>query len=316
MQPPPYFSSDDCKRVITAARALDLAETALRWEADGRVVHPPGGALRMSVSETGFRYHSKTVALPEIGVAGARVVGYATAPDGSRPGADEATRLIVLMDLQTGRPLAIVDEHYNYSLRTAASVGVAARLVRSAPVRLGVVGAGVVGRASVRVLLEALTVTELVLYSRTRSRCAELAETARGMTDVSVTIAPDATSVLDSCDVVVLATTTRSPIQIGALRPGLVLCALGTNEVDAAGYRGANHIVVDDWAQTWSASDIAAMVQAGLELDESLVVSLPELVAGSRSLDDGPEDSILIRTEGLASQDILFAHHVWLESTR
>lgn len=315
MRQPPYLSAEDCERVLTPARALELAETALRWEADARVVHPPAGALRMSVAQTGFRYHSKTVALPEIGVAGARVVGYAVAPDGSRPGAADATRLIVLMDLQTGRPLAIVDEHYNYSLRTAASVGVAARLLRSAPVRLGVVGAGVVARASVRVLLEAVDVTELVLYSRTPGRLGELAEMARDMTDLSVSIAPDATSVLDRCDVVVLATTTRSPIQVGALRPGLVLCALGTHEVDAEGYRGADHIVVDDWAQTRSASDIAAMTAAGLELDESLVVSLADLVTGRRSLADGPEDSILIRTEGLASQDILFAHHVWREAT-
>lgn len=315
MDQPRYLSAADCERLLTPAHALELAETALRWEATGGVVRP-SAAPRLAVPETGFRYHSKAVALPEVGVAGARVVGYAVAPDGSRPGAADATRLIVLMDIETGRPLAIIDEHYNYALRTAASVGVAARLVRPGPARVGVVGAGAVGRASVRILLEASVVTELVLYSRTRSRCERVAEEARRHADVEVSVAPDAPAVLDTCDLVVLATTTRSPIHVGKLRPGLVLCALGTNEVDADGYRSADHLIVDDWAQTRVASDIAAMIAAGLELDESVAMPLPELVVGRRTVTVAPDESIIIRTEGLASQDILFAHHVWQASTR
>lgn len=315
MEQPAYVSAADTERLLSPARALELAETALRWEATGRVIRPPA-ALRMSVPETGFRYHSKTVALPEIRVAGSRVVGYVVAPDGSRPGAEDATRLIVLMDITSGRPLAIVDEHHTYAVRTVASVGVAARLVRQGPVRLGVVGAGVVARAGLPLLTEALAVTELVLFSRTLSRCEQLAEEARRITDVAVSIAPDATDVLDLCDVVVLATTTRTPIQVGKLRVGQVLCALGTNEIDADGYRSADHVIVDDWAQTREASDIAAMLAAGLELDESLVLSLPDLIVGNRTLTASPDESIIIRTEGLASQDILFAHHVWQESLR
>lgn len=314
MDQPTYLSAAECERVLSPALALELAETAMRWEATGRVVRPPAGAPRMSVPETGFRYHSKTVALPDVGVAGARVVGYVVAPDGSRPGADDATRLIVLMDLQAGRPLAIVDEHHNYSLRTAASVGVAARLLRPDPVRLGIVGAGVVAQASVRVLLEALVVTELVLYSRTRSRCERLADEARRMTNVGVSIATDVRDVMSTCDVVVLATTTRAPIHAGPPRPGQVLCALGTNEIDADGYRDVDHLIVDDWSQTRKADDIAGMIGAGIGIDESLVLSLPEIVAGSREIPGSPEESIIVRTEGLASQDILFAHHVWQES--
>jgi ornithine cyclodeaminase len=316
MDQPPYLSAADSERVLSPSRALELAETALRWEATGRVVHPTAGALRMSVAETGFRYHSKTVALPEVGVVGSRVVGYAVAPDGSRPGADDATRLIVLMDIKSGRPLAIIDEHYNYALRTAASIGVAARLLRPGPVRLGIVGAGAVGRASVRILAEALVIAAVLLYSRTRSRCERLAEEARKITDVDVSVAPDVTALLETCDVVVLATTTQAPIQTGRVRPGLVLCALGSNEIDADGYRSVDNLIVDDWAQTRAASDIAAMIAAGLELDGDRAVPLPDLVVGRRSVTASPEESTIVRTEGLVSQDILFAHHVWRELVR
>lgn len=315
MDRPVYLSADDCECLLTPEHALRLAEEALRWESAGQVVYPPARALRMSFPQTGFRFHSKAVALPEIGVAGARVVAYGVAADGSRPDASRATRLIVLMEMSSGVPLAIVDEHYNYSLRTAASVGVAARQVRKGPVRLGIIGAGVVARACVPIMLTALDVTGVMLHSRTASRCDQLAELVTATADIEVVVTGSAEDVLAGCDIVVMATTASSPIQRGALRPGIVVCALGSNEIDAAGYLSADHFIVDDWAQTLAAHDIAAMVAAGHPLEEHVSATLPDLVAGETNA-AAPDESVIIRTEGLASQDILFAHWAWQEYTR
>ena len=316
MKQPVYISAADCERILTPERAVELATRALMWEAAGEVIYPASRALRMNVSHTGFRYHSKVVALPEIGVAGTRVVGYRVASDGSRPRASETTRLIVLMDLNTGAPLAIVDEHYNYSLRTAASVGVAARIVRPGPIKLGIIGAGVVAQASVKVMLTQLDVEAMVIHSRTVARCNTLVDLAASVApDVDVVIAASSAEVLAVSDVAVMATTAASPIQVGAIRSGTVICALGSNEIDTAGYLSADHLIVDDWAQTQSASDISEMLSSGHPLAQRLSTTLPELVSkpmGTWSADE----SIVIRTEGLASQDIAIAHHVWQEHTQ
>src|SRR5262249_40830714 len=141
----------------------------------------------------------------------------------------------------------------------------------------------------------------------------ELAATLAPALDVK--IADSSEQVLADADLVVMATTASSPIQVGALRSGLVICALGSNEIDAAGYLSADHFVVDDWAQTQAASDIAAMLDAGHDLEGHLSTTLPELVGNSGRV--WPEsESVIIRTEGMASQDIAFAHHVWREYTR
>ncbi|GFG50086.1 hypothetical protein CQY20_04345 [Mycolicibacterium agri] len=316
MKRPIYISADTCEELLDPQSAAELAERALAWEAAGKVTYGQVRALKMKVPDTGFRFHSKVVALPELGVAGARVVGYTTAPDGSRPRASETTRLIVLMDIHTGVPLAIVDEHYNYALRTAASVGVAARIVRPEVPTLGMIGAGVVARAGIKIMLTQLKVERLLVHSRTLARCQALVELAATMAPtVDVTIAESSAQVLAESDLVVMATTASSPIQVGPLPEGLVICALGSNEIDAAGYLSADHFIVDDWAQTKAASDIAAMLEAGHDLAGRLTATLPELVHNSAP-NWSDNDSVIIRTEGMASQDIAFAHHAWREYTQ
>lgn len=313
MRQPDYISSADCARVLTPALALELAELALHWEAAGAVHYPPVRSLRMAPPGSPFRFHSKVVALPELGIAGCRIVGYSVAEDGSRPGAEFATRLVILMDLETGVPLAIVDEHLNYALRTAASVGVAARILAPGPVRLGLIGAGVVARASLRIMLAALDVHEIVLSSRTAVRCEELATLARTLSEVPVTVGNSVDEVLDRTDVIVTATTARSPIITRPIRAGVVLCALGSNELSSSVYLAADRFIVDDWQQTEGAADIAAMLKAGHPLKERLSGTLPALVVSNAGARTEAGQSVIVRTEGLAGQDLLFAHRAWLD---
>jgi ornithine cyclodeaminase/alanine dehydrogenase-like protein (mu-crystallin family) len=311
MRQPAYVSRAQCEEVLTVADAIELAERALRWEAAGLTAYARPGTMKLRPAGTAFRFHSKAVALPELNVAGVRVVGYRSEPDGRRPDADETTRIIVLMDLETGFPLAFVDEHYNYSLRTVASVAVGARLLAAAPARIGVVGAGVIARAAVPALLAALPGSSLMLSSRTLSKSEELAELARGLTTEPVTVVDRVDEMLAECDVVVTATTASEPIVRGPLPAGVLVCALGSNELDAAAYLSADRLIVDDWQQTRESGDIAALIAAGHDIEGLPGGRLADLVGGTVAGRRSESETIVLRTEGLASQDILFAHRAW-----
>jgi len=105
-----------------------------------RASKPP--AIRMQSTDPQFKSHSKAVIIRPLGVAGIWCVGYALGADGSGPSSPNSTRLVVLMDLETGSPVAIIDEHNNYTLRTAASVAVAAKHLHPDSPKLGLIGAG------------------------------------------------------------------------------------------------------------------------------------------------------------------------------
>jgi ornithine cyclodeaminase len=317
MSTPPFISSAVCEKLIDPARAVDLAERALRWEANGEVEYPVPRGLRMKTQDKRLTFHSKAVALPAIGVLGCRIVGYRVDADGSRPDADSSTRLVMLMDLSTGSPVAIVDEHYNYSLRTAASIGVAAKYLAGPGPVLGLVGAGSVAQAVAAVMLDTLPLEGIHLFSRSRPRCQALAQSVSEKTDLPVTVCDSLEQVINSANVVVTATTARSPfIKAQDLRPSVLLCALGSNELEGEVYTSCNRLVVDDWLQTQSASDIAGLIADGCAVESKLSAELPEIIAGIKPGRQSPTETIIVRTEGLASQDIALAHWAWQEAER
>ncbi len=306
-----------CRELVDVPEVLRRVEEAFRWEAEGRVVYAEPGMLRMASTEPPAKFHSKAVVLPELGVAGFRVVGYRLQADGSGPSSPDSTRLVVLVDLDTGSPLAIVDEHHNYTMRTAASVGVA--LPHLAPERpvLGMVGAGGVAHDVVRIFQAAIPLAEILVTSRRPASRERLAEAARGWSDVPVTPVDDVGEVVRRADLVVTATTVREPLLgMDAVRPGMTLCALGSFELEPEVYRGVDKLVVDDWRLTRSAHDMRPLVEAGEIGEEQVYAELPEIVSGARPGREAAEETILIRTEGMASQDIALAHWVFEEASR
>jgi len=306
-----------CEALVDVGQVLQRVEEVFRWEAEGSVHLAEPGALRMTHDDPPAKFHSKAVLLPELGVAGFRVVGYRIRADGSGPSSPDSTRLVVLVDLATGSPLAIVDEHHNYTMRTAASVGVAMRYLAPGRPVLGLVGAGGVAHAVARVFLAILPLEQILITSRRAQSRQRLVDTVRGWTDVPVSAVADVDSLADHANLVVTATTVRHPL-LGtrAVRPGTTLCALGSFEFPLSVYRTVDKLVVDDWSQTRAAHDVRPWVESGALAEEHLHAELAGIVAGTRPGRESAHETILVRTEGMVSQDVALAHWVYQEADR
>jgi ornithine cyclodeaminase/alanine dehydrogenase-like protein (mu-crystallin family) len=182
---------------------------------------------------------------------------------------------------------------------------------------LGVIGAGTVAQAVIAVMLETLPLESVLVFSRSQDRCRKLAESFSGTTDVPISVCSSLGDVISGANVVVTATTTKSPIITpDDLRPGVLLCALGSNELEGAVYSGCDRLIVDDWQQTRSAKDIAALMADGWPIESNLSAELPAIVAGTQPGRQSADERIVVRTEGLASQDIALAHFAWQEAER
>ena len=92
--------------MIDIPQVVQRIEEVYRWEIEGDVVHLDPDALRILYSESSYKSHTKAVILPKLSVAGVRIVGYRVHEDGSGPSSPDSTRLVVLIDLNSGRPLS------------------------------------------------------------------------------------------------------------------------------------------------------------------------------------------------------------------
>jgi ornithine cyclodeaminase/alanine dehydrogenase-like protein (mu-crystallin family) len=316
MSGPLYLSDPDVRALVDVRAILDVVEDTFRWAHAGRVTWPTPRALRMHADEPATaKYHVKAAVLPELGISGVRVVGYRIFPDGSGTSRDDNLRYVLLHDPTSGQPLAIVDEHTSYGLRSAASGVVAARyLARADSSVVGLVGTGKLMRAALQAVLTVFPVREVRVTSRSpESRAAFV----KAFPQVPVVAVDSPAAAARDADIVMSATTAgRNLLFDNDFAAGSFVCGLGQHEVAPDAFAGFDKVVVDDWEQVGELADFRQMAAAGSFERDRLYAELPEIVCGAKPGRTSPGERILVRTEGLVSQDIAIAYWLYQAALR
>jgi alanine dehydrogenase len=218
-----------------------------------------------------------------------------------------------LSDAETGEPTAYMAAAHLTAVRTGCIAGLAAReLAVEGPVRLGVVGAGAVARASTRAVAAATDLESVEVYSPSASKEAF----ARDLTDVAgeVRAVDSAEAAVESATVVVTATTSETPVFDGeALDAGALVVALGAytpemREIDATTVRRAARVFGDVPEEVAETGD---MRDAGVERSE--VVPFSAVLSGEAGR-DSPGDVLLVDSVGSAVLDAAAAERVYEEA--
>ncbi len=203
-----YLTAIDVEAVAPSQEDLrDAVVRIFRATAAQRTFHEP--KLTMSIAPGHF-FQSLIGAAPD---AGRAMMKWASiVADNSERGLPNVTALIVLNDLETGQPLAILDGNWITAARTAAMTAVAAtHLARADSRSIGFVGCGVQAGSHLAALMSALPgLARLRAYSRTRRSSETLAEQARGAGLVAEVV-ETAQAAVEGCEVVV----TSVPAQAG-----------------------------------------------------------------------------------------------------
>jgi alanine dehydrogenase len=208
-----YLSAADVEAMAPSQQLLRDAVTRIfRAKAAQRTFHEP--KLTMSIAPGHF-FQSLVGASSDADRAMVKWASIVAENSGS--GLPNVTALIVLNDLKTGQPLAILDGNWITAARTAAMTAVAAsHLARRDSRSIGFVGCGVQARSHLSALTSALpSLAQLRAYSRTRRSSETLAEQARGAGLVA-DVVETAQAAVEGCDLVI----TSVPAQAG-LKPFL-----------------------------------------------------------------------------------------------
>ena len=225
---------------------------------------------------------------------------------------------VLLMDPASGELLALIDGTALTALRTGAAGGLAARtLARPDAERVALFGAGAQARSQVIGLVAVRAIREVRLVARDPRHAAEFQEWARTVpTLVGVAIVPaTAEDAVDGADIVVTATSSRTPVFPGAaLAPGVHVTAIGSftpsmRELDDATLRGAR-VVVDERS--------AALAEAGelQELRASEVVEIGEILGGTAVGRTGEAERTIFKSVGNAVQDLAVATRAFERARR
>jgi ornithine cyclodeaminase/alanine dehydrogenase-like protein (mu-crystallin family) len=241
-------------------------------------------------------------AMPALGGGYALLKWVTSFPGNPARGLPTVSGLVLLSDATTGLLVAVLDAAAVTALRTAAAGVIAAdTLCRAGAATVAVVGCGVNGAETVR-LLRAQG-REVMVHDANPERQAAVSE-MMGATPVDLVDALWA-------DVVITVTPGREPLfRAGSLREGQHVSLMGADgpgkaEIAVEELARAN-VFCDDWEQASHGGELAAAVAAG-SVTRDRVTELGRVLTNDAEGRRSAEDITLFDSTGLAVQDLAIA---------
>ena len=212
-------------KLLTVPDAMAICEDVFRMHARNTVKWSVPPSQKLDVGAPFHNHwHVKTVILEDEPIAGVRLYSYYDDGVRNTVGRLDCARYIVLADPRTARPLAILDEHWTYAIRSAAAAMVALKwLGPQAPRTLGLVGVGTMGENCLRCLRHLYKFDEIICTSR-RPETRE-AFAAKWSKTLGIPVRPLATveEVVRNADLAIGCTTRTDIVSrepwVGAARP-------------------------------------------------------------------------------------------------
>ena len=290
---PLLLDNDTVRRHLSLDALLPAIEKALLDLSAGRVVQP----LR-TVMELPGRGSLLFVKPALVGNALATKL-ITQVPDNATRGLPTMIATVLLLDPDSGVPLAVMDATWMTELRTAAVSAVATRVLRdSRPKRLAILGSGALARSHALALSTVVPISDIRVWSPTR------ANAERCAADIDGTACADAESAVRDADIVVTVTNASVPVLMGRwLKPGALVHAVGAprpgwRELDDEAM--ANYVIADHRlaAETESGDVILSGARVQCEIGEVLAgrVKVPAGVTIIfKALGQAVEDAVAAR---------------------
>ncbi len=305
------ITESQVNRSLTVEKAIDLAKEAYFRLARGEALNPERTVLTVPIGLSvycmpGYISGRGTVAVK---IARANMSN----PTVSLP---TVTARVHVYDSKTGEELAQIEAEALTALRTAASSAIATDLLalREAS-SLGVFGTGRQAVAHVNAIMKVRSIENVMVYSRSKDRRMVFAKQVEEETGIPTVAADSPRRVVDSSQILVLATNSVTPLFNGEwVKPGTHVNAIGAStsdarEMDTALIRRAL-LVVDSRAQAVSTyGDVVIPLREGA-IDESQLVELGGLLIDPGMVKRRKDQITVFKSGGLAVLDAIVADYL------
>jgi ornithine cyclodeaminase/alanine dehydrogenase-like protein (mu-crystallin family) len=289
------LSEADIAKVLRYERLIPAMEKALLAFSAGRVIQPVRNMLTI---EEGKRFLGIMPAVAEYGM-GAKLVCFFPKNTGTKAPTHQA--MIVLLEPESGTPLAFLDGRLITEMRTAAaSAAVTKHLAPKGSKILALLGSGIQAHAHLQALRHVCDFEELRVWSRT-------VDHARRFAQMHNAKAMDLEPAVRGADVLVTATNALEPFLKGEwLKQGAHVNAVGSprptwRELDDIAMH--NTLVVDSREAVLKESGDVILSKAPIFAEAG------ELFAGSKTLDRSA--TTIFKSVGIAVEDIVTARLVY-----
>ena len=243
-------------------------------------------------------------------------------PSNAPKGVQNVTGIMLLSELETGFPIAVIDGTLSTKMRTAAVGCTAAKYLAPSKVEtIGIIGAGEEARMHFTLLKHMFPTIKECRVSSLNT------EIEQGFIDKFKDIVPDVKFVTcnndshlcaSGADIIVTAISGQSPVlKATDITKGGLYIHVGGWEDEYGVAQKANKIVCDEWEVVKHRSQtLCRMYKEGLLKDEDIHANLSELIAGTKVGRENDDEFIYFNSVGLSYIDINFANYIYEEAKK
>jgi ornithine cyclodeaminase/alanine dehydrogenase len=298
-------------------KTIDAVREAYIAFAKGRVQLAP--VAHLDVKQYNGEVDIKPGYVEDIGIIGTKIAsGYY---DNHKLGLPPGVAVIVLMDLKTSMPIAIMDGTYITAYRTGAAGAVAADvLARKNSKRVGIVGTGTQGRMQIIALRELFKIEEVRAWDIVGDAAKRYAKEMSENLGIEVNAFSDVEKVVRDVDIVVTVTPSREAlVKSDWIGEGVHINAIGADgpgkqELDPKIVANASKVVVDSLAQCRRIGEIQHALGQNLITEDGVHAEIGQILTGDKSGRESDKEITLFDSTGLAAQDIAAGYVVYKEA--
>lgn len=304
-----YVTDEEIKRSLAMPDAIRAVKKAFIELSSGRAVVPPRTRLEIP----GFRTTALVMSayLPQSKRLGLKLISLCE--DNAAKGLPVAQAIAIIMDAESGTPLAVMEAAYLTAVRTGAASGAATDVLARRDARVAAIfGAGVQGRTQLQAISAVRPIRKAFIFDINPSAAANYAmEMGKKLSlDVEPAASPQA---LREADIISTATTSIVPVFLDRdLKPGVHINAIGSykphiREIPGETVMRAKVYVDQRQACLEEAGDLIIPLREGLIDEGHIRAEIGEVLAGLKPGRISGDDITLFKSVGNAAQDLAIA---------
>jgi alanine dehydrogenase len=308
------LTKSEVQACLSMSDAIDAVKAAYSAFAKGRVQMP--SVQHLDVRQYNGEVDVKSGFVEDFQLMGTKIASgfYNNQKIGLPPG----IAVIVLLDLKTSMPLAIMDGTHVTAYRTGAAGAVAAGvLARKDSQHVGIVGTGTQGRMQLIALRELFDIQNVRVWNINRSSAEKYRDQMSKMLSIDIEVVDTPRAVVPDADILVTATPSKEAlINEDSIHEGLHINAIGADgpgkqELDPKIMTRVSKIVVDSISQCREIGEIQHALRLGLINESSIHAEIGEIINGSKSGRETESEITIFDSTGLSAQDIATAKTVY-----
>jgi len=310
------LASHHVHELLTYRECTEVMRAALAARARGQIQQPLRTIVRPR-DAAGFMALMPAYA-PDTGYG---LKAICVTPGNPAVGKDAHQGGVLLFDVSTGEPRALVNASAVTEIRTAATSAVATDLLaRPGAAELAIIGAGVQGRAHAHAIAATRDLTGIRLAGRDLARTGTVAAELAGQLGVPVSAYDDVAAAVAGAGIVVTATTAAEPVlRPEWLAPGAHVnavgaCVPGARELDTATMAEAAVFADSRESVSNEAGDFLIAEQEGVA--NPVRAELGELITGAATGRADDDEITVFESLGLAAEDLAAASYLYEKAAR